>query len=252
MMWAKRALGIFVMLAVVLLAVVGTFFASMHEHRPDPVISAQADAMARRMIEAVDVDAWERTGAVAWTFGVDNRHLWDRVRHFDRFQQGGLVVLIDLNSRRGVAWTGQRELSGAELDAALSGAWDAWCNDSFWLNPVVKAFDSGTSRGTVALEDGRTGLMVSYDSGGVTPGDSYLWILGDDGTPESWKMWVSILPVGGVQTTWEGWQTLPTGARIATQHTGAFGVVIAIHDVRGAATLAEIASDDPFAKLVGR
>ncbi|MFT7519663.1 MAG: hypothetical protein ACI9MC_001805, partial [Kiritimatiellia bacterium] len=131
-------------------------------------------------------------------------------------------------------------------------AWDAWCNDSFWLNPVVKAFDNGTSRGTVALEDGRTGLMVSYDSGGVTPGDSYLWILADDGTPESWKMWVSVLPVGGLQATWEGWQTLPTGARIATHHIGVFGVVTAIRDVRGAATLAEIESDDPFARLVGR
>jgi hypothetical protein len=90
----------------------------------------------------------------------------------------------------------------------------------------MKVFDPGTRRGIVILEDGSEGLLVSYTSGGVTPGDHYLWILEASGLPKAWRMWVNIIPIGGLEFGWTDW-TAPEGPRIARNHPSAlFGVPI--------------------------
>jgi hypothetical protein len=91
-------------------------------------------------------------------------------------------------------------------------------NDSFWLVAPYKVFDQGTTRQLVALEGGRDALLVTYSSGGTTPGDSYLWILGDDGLPASYKMWVKIIPIGGLEATWANWQRMESGIMLPTSH----------------------------------
>ena len=92
--------------------------------------------------------------------------------------------------------------------------------------------------------------MVSYASGGLTPGDAYVWIVGPDGRPRSWKMWVSIIPIGGVEVSWDGWRELATGAWISTAHHGPLGLTLELGDVRGAETLeALVDGPDPFSPL---
>jgi hypothetical protein len=125
----------------------------------------------------------------------------------------------------------------------LRTAYAYWINDSFWLNPVVKLFDPGVERSLVELDDGRNALLVSYTSGGVTPGDAYLWIPGPGDLPEAWRMWVQIIPIGGIETTWEGWTELSTGAKISTQHRGWGRLMTFITDVQGAETLEALGVD---------
>jgi len=84
----------------------------------------------------------------------------------------------------------------------------------------------------------------------VTPGDAYLWIPGEDDLPKAWRMWVNIIPVGGIETTWQGWTELGTGAKIATEHEGWGTVMTFITDVAGGETLESIGVDpDLFSPL---
>lgn len=222
------------------------------ERRPSGTPGAEADALARDMMEAVNVGAWQRTGAVRWTFRGDREHLWDRQRGLARVQWGEVEALVDLTTRDGVAYESGRRVAGERADKLIARAFAHWTNDSFWLNPVAKLFDPGTERRLVRLGDGSVALLVEYTSGGLTPGDAYLWLPGADGLPAAWKMWTSSLPKGGVRATWEGWVVLATGARVATRHKLALGRV-EIGDPAGAATLAGLEpGTDPFAALLAR
>lgn len=192
--------------------------------------------MAHRVERAVNAEAWARTGAVRFTFRGKNAWLWDRFGSRVRLKTGDLEVLLRTTDRGGVAFEGGRPLAGEALADVLADTWKSFCNDTFWLNPLVKLFDAGTRRALVPLPEGGTGLLVEYGAGGVTPGDAYLWHLGPDDRPVAWQMWVKIIPVGGLRMSWGGWQTLETGAVVSTLHTGSV-MDLALTDVAGAAHL---------------
>ena len=238
------------------LVVIGVGVALEHEQAPSGTEGEAAERMAAEAERAVNLAAWRETKALRWTFAGIHDHLWDRERGFARVVRGKRKVLLVLagEGTSGRAWEGERELSGSELESRLQWAWTQWCNDSFWLNPVAKFRDPGTNRLDCGTnESGQRLLMIRYDSGGVTPGDRYVWELGPDGLPQRWKMWVSILPVGGVDATWEGWETLATGAKVATDHELLFGIHLKLTDVKGATSLKDIEpGPDPFRSLVER
>jgi hypothetical protein len=243
--WALGCLG---GLAALVVAVV---LAGVWLHRPLPEgeEGPAADALARSMREAVRIEDWERTGAVRWTFGGRHHLLWDRERDFVRVQWKDRVVLLRLADGDGQAFVDGQPVHDGERRALLDEAYALFINDAFWLNPMRTWFDDGVKRARVPLDNGGHGLLVTYTSGGVTPGDSYLWIAGPDGRPARWRMWVSIVPIGGVGTTWEGWTQLDTGAWIATRHA-AGPITLELTDVRGARTLVEISPHaDPFQKI---
>jgi hypothetical protein len=155
---------------------------------------------------------------------------------------------VDLNRVNGRVEKEGRDLEGEELEEAIQTAWSNWCNDSFWLNAPVKATDPGTIRKVVETESGDRHLLVQYGSGGVTPGDAYLWILDEKYLPEAFKMWVSIIPVGGVEATWSGWKSFD-GAMIATEHKMG-PLEIPISDVRTGDSPADFElPDDYFTSL---
>lgn len=169
-------------------------------------------------MDAVHHEQWLQTTWVEWDFDGRQQHLWDKERHFARVRWKNNEVLLNLHSLGGIAKVNGHLVMGSERQDLIAAAWAHWANDSFWLNPISKLFDEGTRRGLVSLEEGRQGLMVTYDSGGVTPGDSYLWMFDENFRPTAWKMWVGILPIGGLETSWEDWIESETGALFATKH----------------------------------
>lgn len=218
--------------------------------RPTGTPSAEADALAQRVLTAVDHPAWAKTGALEWTFAGRNTHLWDKDRGFARVRWDETEVLLDLrNGPSGSAREKGQALTGGALLDRLRTAYKRHINDRFWLYPFGTFFDAGVTRALATDEDGQQGLLISYSAGGVTPGDAYLWFVGEDGLPTAWRMWVDILPIGGISASWGGWQTLSTGLKVATAHEGVAD--IGLTGVKGAATLLALTDGtDPFAELV--
>ena len=211
-----KAAGGLLLFLILLAAGAGLYY---HESRPVGVSGPAAEALADRMLAAVDAAAWDTTAYVAWDFAGRQRYRWYRDRDTVEVSWGDKRVRLHAETLTGVAFEGGLRQNGPHADELVAAAWAHFANDSFWLAAPFKVRDPGTSRALVETEDGRDALLVSYDSGGVTPGDAYLWHLGDDGLPTRYEMWVSILPVDGVDATWEGYRTLSTGARVATRHT---------------------------------
>ncbi len=208
------------LLIVILLVVIALFVAVkiMSEKRPEAIPGENADAMAQSMLEALNQPAWDTLKYLKWEFTGGHRYIWDKQGNKAIVDWDDYRVLLDLDKIDGVALKGAMEVPADQKEELIKKAWSIWCNDSFWMFAPFKVFDPGTSRSVVKTKDGQKGLMVSYESGGVTPGDGYLWLLDEKNIPTGYKMWTSIIPVKGMYMSWENWKTLKGGAKVAIGH----------------------------------
>jgi hypothetical protein len=178
----------------------------------------EAEALAQNMLAAINYSAWDTLSYAKWTFREAHHFVWDRKNNNALIRWDNNEVHLDMDKIDGKAYKNGQLLTGDTKNKLIQKAWSFWCNDSFWFNAPAKIFDPGTERSVVENEHGTKSLLVTYASGGVTPGDSYLWNLNESGLPESWRMWTKIIPIGGVYTSWEDWVTLPGGAKISSMH----------------------------------
>jgi hypothetical protein len=213
----KRGLNIFFYsiagLAVLIIAVVILASKSLPEGRE----GVEAELLTDKMLAAINLPAWESLRYVKWSYRNEQHYVWDRWYNLAEIKYRDNRILLNLNTLEGRAWDGDENLEGAEKRELLQEAWEYWCNDSFWFNPIVKLRDEGVERKIVDLGEEGDGLLVTYTQGGITPGDSYLWILDDDGLPKAWRLWVSSLPVKGLKLSWGEWTDLD-GAKISQSH----------------------------------
>lgn len=240
-----------VLLGLVLVCLVTGFIA--HEKRPERGrTGADAEALTRYFEDAAGGDAWSRTGAVSFRFLGGHRYLWDRERDFVRVSFRDYEVQIPLNGGTAIVREDGRDVRDADDRRELrERAYRYFLNDTFWLNPFEHLRDPGTVR-SVIRRGGRDVLLVEFTSGGMTPGDAYVFMPRVPGeNPMRWAMWVSALPIGGVENTWEFWQTLSTGAKVSRWHAKSGLGFVFIEDAEGAATLRDLVGPtDPFADLV--
>ncbi len=228
---------------------------ALSEKMPKGEQGAAADALAQKMLAAINKPAWDSTGVVQWRFHGRGNHdfLWDRTRNWVQVKWEENEVYVILDSLQGTAFQNGKQVEGEAANELVKQAWEFFANDSFWLNAPAKVFDKGTERRLVKLQNGEEALLITYTSGGVTPGDAYLWILDENGLPKEWKMWVEIIPFGGAPSTWTDWTTLQTGAKIAQNHLldvklTEFDVVLS--NLKGAKDLTSFGlKEDPFAVL---
>lgn len=243
-----KILGFF-LLAIILLLVIGFFI--VNKKLPTGTEGEQAENLAQKMLSAIDKPAWDTTHVISFSFRGEHNHLWDKKRHFAQTEWENYKAIFDVNTVQGKVWENGSEITDAtKADELIKKAWHFFLNDSYWLNPVAKMYDPGVSRKLVKTDNGENALLVSYSSGGITPGDSYLWILDEKGLPKSWQMWVNIIPIGGLETSWEEWITLPTGAKIATKHQLPIGDMgIPISNVKAGTDWISYGMEDPFVVL---
>ncbi len=231
---------------LLILLLIGLFF-YLNEPIPTGKVDPKTDQMVQQLFQAINKPAWDSTAYVQWTFKGMHTFLWDRDRHHCKVTWDDYEVLLDINAIGGLAKKDGKVLPNEAASKIIRKAWEFWCNDSFWLNAPSKIMDSGTTH-TLVNYEGQDALMVKYGSGGVTPGDSYLWFFDEKGLPTKYKMWVKIIPFGGAEWTWEDWKTVETGAVISTFHNGMLDLDIS--DLKAGNSLEDMdLAVDPFELL---
>jgi len=216
----KRLLKITGVLA--LIALIGFFVLYLVYNKPLPESQKgpAADVLAEKMLTAINHDDYKQTRFLEWTFaGGAHKYKWDKENGKVEVKWDDYTVNLNLNDTgRGLVFENGKQLSAKEVRDITNTALDYFNNDSFWLVAPFKAFDTGTERSIVKLEDGSDGLLVTYTSGGTTPGDSYLWKLNSNGFPENFQMWTQIIPIGGIEVTWDDWKVMENGLFLPATH----------------------------------
>ncbi len=214
------------LLALMLLIVVGfgVIYLLFNKPLPEGEEGQKAEALAAKMQEAIGLEAWEHTRYVEWTFKGMHHYVWDKQRHLVQVSWGDHRVLLNPNTNEGIVYTSGQRVEAPDLVRKAS---QFFTNDAFWLNaPAQMAGNREVKLEAVTLENQDEALLITYLSGGDTPGDSYLWILDEGGLPKAWQLWVKIIPIGGLEFSWDEWVELPSGAMIATQKEGPISISI--------------------------
>ena len=219
----KKLLKLIGLLLLLLIIFLGVYYFLNNEDLPEGKQGKEADALAIKMFNAINHEAFENTEILEWSFRGKNHYKWYK-------QEGKVdVTLIDDKILLNLNDITKSKASSSEL---INKALKNFNNDSFWLVAPFKIFDKGTER-RIVKHNGKDALLITYKSGGSTPGDSYLWILDDNNYPTSYKMWTSIIPIGGVSATWSDWKKTETGIQLPTKHKlSLFGLELDMGDVK--------------------
>ncbi len=233
----KKALkwiaGIVIFLILPSLLFYGALYWKYNEDIPNGIEGPQADSLAIKMMDALNYNAYKNTDHLEWTFKKRHHYKWKKSENSCTVYWKEFKVDLDLlDYSKSKAFVHSFEVDGEQADNLTKKAVNYFNNDSFWLVAPFKVFDEGTERRLVTLDSGEQSLLVTYTSGGSTPGDSYLWILDKDYKPKSFKMWVSIIPIKGLEASWENWITTKSGALLASYHKLLF-LGIDIKDIKG-------------------
>ncbi|MGC1515789.1 MAG: hypothetical protein WA810_09465 [Maribacter sp.] len=213
-----KFLGFLILVGIVAF---GVLYYIYNEPLPAGESGPEADALAYRMLDALGSEQYQNTKHIAWSFRDEShRYLWNRTKEKVSVSWDEYEVMLDLiTPDSSIAFKDGERLSYDETLPLIETAQSYFNNDSFWLVAPYKVFDKGTERYLVTQNDGSEALLVTYTQGGDTPGDSYLWIIEPSGIPKSFKMWVNIIPIGGLEATWEGWKKTESGALLPTSHS---------------------------------
>lgn len=215
----KTFLRILLVIALIIVTGFAALYFTMNKPLPQGESGEVADALTEKMLNAVNITAWDSTNVVTWTFKGVHAYLWDKQNNLVEVKWDDKRVLLNLNEwEKSKAYEKESEHIGDKRGELLGTAYAYFCNDSFWLIAPFKVKEAGVTRQLVTTETGEKTLLISYSTGGVTPGDSYQWFLDENGIPTHYRMWVSIIPIGGVEATWEAWETKATGVKLPNIH----------------------------------
>jgi hypothetical protein len=222
-----KFIGIILLLII---AAITIYYFVNNEALPKGKKGKEAEALATKMFDALNHEAYENTEVLKWSFRNEHHYTWYKKEN---------IVHISWAQYKVTLHTKEIEKSEVYIDGKLTDnkeivkkAQDFFNNDSFWLVAPYKVFDAGTERSIVKVND-KDALLITYTSGGSTPGDSYLWILDENYLPVSYKMWTQIIPIGGVSATWSNLKTTEAGIKLPITHKlSLFGLELPMGTVR--------------------
>ncbi|WP_343330309.1 hypothetical protein [Polaribacter staleyi] len=224
---------LFKFIGIILLLLIvagGLYYFINNKPLPKGEQGKKADALATKMLNALNIDAYKKTEVLKWSFREAHSYRWYKQENIVHISWANYKVTLQTNApNKSEVYVDGNITNKPEL---VKQAQDFFNNDSFWLIAPYKVFDPGTER-RIVKHEGKDALLITYTSGGSTPGDSYLWILDDNYLPTSFKMWTSIIPIGGVAATWSDLKNTASGIKLPTKHTlSLFGMEINMGDVK--------------------
>lgn len=235
-----------VIILILVVSIVGFLYFSS-KPLPEGEKGIEAEALTDKIQDAINQKAWDSTAAVAFTFRGNHHYLWDKKHNLVQVEWDDTKVIYNNQTLEGLAYKNDKKLTDTDKTDAIKKANDYFNNDSFWLIAPFKLRDAGTTR-SIVMQDNQEALMITYASGGSTPGDSYVWLVDENYVPKAWRMWVSIIPVGGLETSWEDWKTFQNNLKIATSHKGL--IDLKLENVKAGQSIEEINDGiNPFTEL---
>lgn len=218
--------------------------------------------------------AWDSTRYIAfrWVVARDDRpfarsHAWDRWEGRYRLEFGegedAVLALFDVDDVRrdsawgkvpsGNVWLAGERLEGAARDSALSRAYGAFINDTYWLLMPFKWRDPGVHlayEGRQTLDDGREYAVVHLTFEldlGVTNDEYWAYVDPETGLMDAWRYHLQNQEEPGAVIRWEGWR--PVGPiRLAADRVWPDGERrLWFEDLEAAATVPDGAFDPPGA-----
>jgi uncharacterized protein YpmB len=244
----KKLFKITAFIILVLSIVLTAFLYFTSKPLPKGETGSKAEVLTDKIQEAINQKAWDATAAVSFSFMDSHHYIWDKKNNLVQVKWGDKKVVYNTKTKEGMAYDDNKILVDDAKTDAIVTANKYFNNDSFWLIAPFKLRDAGTAR-SIVMQDNHEALMVTYNMGGSTPGDSYVWLIDDNYVPTAWRMWVGIIPMGGVETSWADWIVFPNGVKIATKHNILFDVKL--ENVKIGRSIEEINNGaNPFTDLM--
>jgi hypothetical protein len=152
-----------------------------HAATVDAPPSAKAAALADATLEGMGgAKAWNETRFLRFDFAVEREgktvisraHTWDkwtgRYRLEAKTKAGDpYVVLMNINTKEGVAYLKGAQLHGPEEKKYVEQAYATWVNDTYWLIMPYKLKDPGVNvaeAGELTTKDGAWDkILLSFD-----------------------------------------------------------------------------------------
>ncbi len=206
----KKFLKITGAILVTFILFLAIYYFANNESLPEGTKGKAADELAQKMMQAINKEAFDTTEILEWSFRGEHQYKWKKQEGLVEVSWDHHKVTLNLNDA---------SKSQGESPEIIQTALDYFNNDSFWLIAPYKVFDEGVTRSIASNAAGEKGLLVTYSSGGTTPGDSYMWFLDENDRPKGYQMWVGIIPIGGLYASWDNWQTTETGVPLSSLHT---------------------------------
>lgn len=222
----KKFLKIFGIAVLVLLIGGILLFRSLSLSMPQGEQGAKADELAGKMLNSLSYQNYKDLEVISWKFRGGNHYVWDKKKRSVLASFDGAKVMLNFSNKTHDILV-SNELKGEDLiNAAIANFY----NDSFWVVAPFKIMDKGVTREYVETDDG-PGLLVTYNSGGVTPGDSYLWVLDANYRPKYWRIWTSNVRIKGMKFKWKNWDQYK-GVWFAQSHPAQIPFNVRISDLK--------------------
>lgn len=221
----KKFLAITAIILVFLGAIGWSVYRSLGMEMPEGESGTKAEEITDKMLASLNYEGYKRLEEISWTFRGKNKYVWNKKERTVLAEFNEAIVLLNFA-------TDQHEIvKSNELpkDELIQAAISNFYNDSFWMAAPFKVRAKSAVRQYVETGDG-PGILVTYGSGGVTPGDSYLWVLDENYRPKYWRFWTQRVPLQGMKFKWKGWRQ-EKGIWFSTKHKGQVPVSVNISDL---------------------